>query len=146
MDILIKFRFYSLQALPLAGLLVILTLALFACGEKVQKATPVGDYAVLEQLANAYRSVGEQYPMQPQAMPPQGRREFIEKVFQQAGYSYSLSLLAVGQSTDSITHQDHRDLVDLLLLPNKGMSDESLPALYNAEEQVAVRHLRTVFR
>lgn len=130
----------------MAGLLAILALMLVACSEKVQKTTPVGDYAVLEQLAEAYRSVGQQYPMQPQAMPPKGRREFIERVFQNAGYHYSLSLLAVGKSTTNITNQDHRDLVDLLLLPSNGLSDEDLSSLYNAEEKVAVRHLRKVFR
>ncbi len=37
-------------------------LILPACSSDVQKPAPLGDYAVLEQLAAAYRTVGEQYP------------------------------------------------------------------------------------
>lgn len=130
----------------LAMLLVVILLMLVACSDDIQKPAPAGDHAVLEQLAQAYRTVGERYPMQPQAMPPSGRKDFLSKVFNQAGFSYSVTLLALGQPDASIANQDHRDLVELLLLPNKGLSDEDLSSIYSVDEQAAVRRLRVIFR
>ena len=127
-------------------LLATVSLVLFACGAESQKPAPAGDHAVLEQLADAYRHVGEQFPMQPQAMPPKGRKDFVNRVFAQAGYSYSATLTTLAKTGASITNQDHRDLVDLLLLPGKGLSDENLASIYSADEVVAVRQLRAIFR
>lgn len=121
-------------------------LLLLACSDNTQKPAPLGEYAVLEQLAAAYRTTGEQYPMQPQAMPPEGRKEFLTKVFMQAGYSYSATLLALADADVLMTNQDHRDLVDLLLLPGKGISDADLATIYSADELVVVRRLRADFR
>lgn len=121
-------------------------LLLSACGEAVQKPAPLGDYAVLEQLADAYRSTGEQYSVQPQAMTPSGRREFLVRLFAQAGYGYSETLLAVADSEVVVTNQDHRDLLDLLLLPTRGLNDADLASIYRADEQQAVQRLRTLLR
>lgn len=121
-------------------------MALLACSESIQKPAPLGEYAVLEQLAKAYHTTREQFPMSPQAMRPEGRKEFVNKVFAQAGYGYSATLLAVANAEVSVTNQDHRDLVDLLLLPAKGLADADLASVFSAEEQVAVQRLRTVFR
>lgn len=127
-------------------LLATLSVVLFGCGADAQKPAPAGDHAVLEQLADAYRHVGELFPMQPQSMPPKGRKDFLNKVFAQAGYSYSATLMALAKVGGSITNQDHRDLVDLLLLPSKGLSDEDLASIYNTDEVLAVRQLRDTFR
>lgn len=128
------------------ALLASALLGLLACSNAAQTPAPVGDHAVLEQLADAYRSVSQQYPMQPQAMPPKGRREFVDQVFLQAGYGYSATLVAMSQAGTDITNQDQRDLVELLLLPNKGLSDEDIATIYNADEAAAVRRLRADFR
>jgi len=139
----------SLVALATTSMMLAL-LSLTACSNDAQQPAPMGDHTVLEQLAEAYRAVGERYPMQPQAMPPSGRKDFISKVFTQAGYSYSATLISVGQPGTSPaptpTNQDHRDLVELLLLPNKRLSDEDLSSLYSEDEQAAVRRLRITFR
>lgn len=103
------------------------------------------DHAVLEQLADAYRRVGEQFPSQPQAMRPEGRRDFLDKVFAQAGYSYSATLTGLAQTGADRSNQDHRDLVELLLLPGKGLSDADLASIYNADELRAVQQLRKAF-
>lgn len=101
---------------------------------------------MLEQLAAAYRSIGEQYPVQPRAMPPGGRKEFISKVFTQAGYDYSATLLALADTKVLVTNKDHRDFVELLLIPGKGMADADLATIYSADELSVVSRLRKEFR
>lgn len=119
---------------------------LLACSDDVQKPAPVGEYAVLEQLAAAFRTIGAQYPVQLQAMRPDARKEFLTKVFAQAGFGYSATLLALTDAELSITNQDHRDFVDLLLLPGKGLADADLTSIYSADELFVVRRLRKQFR
>jgi hypothetical protein len=126
-------------------MMLLLVAALTAC-ENENLPAAAGDHAVLEQLAQAYRKVGEHYPMQPQAMLPEGRRKFVDQVFRQAGYSYSASLISMASRSADNTDQDQRDLVELLLLPAKGLSDKSLDKSYSTEEQAAVQRLRTTFR
>jgi len=125
-------------------LLAILSLA--ACDDKNRLVAPAGDHAVLEQLAEAYRNVGEKYPVQPQAMPPGGRKEFVDKVFTLAGYHYSATLIAMGQSAADSSNQEQRDLVELLLLPVKGVSNEVRADLYTDDELVAMQRLQINFR
>ena len=126
--------------------MLLAALGLMACEEKQQRAAPAGDYAALEQLAEAYRKVGENYPVQLRAMPPKGRKEFLNKVFAQAGYSYSATLMAMGQSATDSSNQEQRDLVELLLLPVKGVSREVRADLYAAEELAAMQRLQINFR
>ncbi len=121
-------------------------LCLTACDEKKQSVAPAGDHAVLEELAAAYRKVGEKYLVQPQAMPPKGRKEFLSKVFAQAGYSYAATLIAMGQAVADSSNQEQRDLVELLLLPVKGVSNEVRADLYTDDELVAMQRLQINFR
>lgn len=121
-------------------------LSLTACDDEKQQIAPAGDYAVLEQLATAYRTISEKYPVQPQAMLPKGRKEFLNKVFMQAGYSYSATLIAMGQSATDSSNQEQRDLVELLLLPVKGVSNEVRADLYTDDELIAMRRLQINFR
>ena len=119
---------------------------LTACDEKKQLIAPAGEHAVLERLATAYRKVSEEYPVQPQAMPPKGRKEFLNKVFMQAGYSYSATLIAMGQSAADSSNQGQRDLVELLLLPVRGVSNEVRADLYTDDELMAMQRLQINFR
>lgn len=121
-------------------------LGFVACSNETQEPAPVGEHAVLERLAKAYNVVSEQYPMQPQAMPHKGRKEFVGRVFKQAGYNYSATLMALAQPGVDASNQDSRDLAELLLLPAKGLSEEGLAKLYTADELVAVRRLQADFR
>ena len=119
---------------------------LLACSDGMQKPAPVGEYAVLEELAAAFRTTSEHYPIQPQAMRPEARKEFLTKVFAQAGYGYSATLLALSDAELLTTNQDHRDFVELLLMPGKGLSDVDLASIYSADELLVVRRLRKEFR
>lgn len=116
---------------------------LLACDNSSQKAAPIGDHAGLEQLATAYRSVAQEYPAHPASMRPAGKKEFVERVFATAGYSYSATLKVFAKQGIDVTSQDQRDLADLLFLPHKGLVDTELADLYSVEELAAVRSLQT---
>lgn len=124
-------------------LLLILALpVLSACDNGPLKSAPIGDHVVLEQLADAYRSVAQQYPVQPASMRPAGKKKFIEGVFTTAGYSYSATLKTFAKQGVNVTNQDHRDLVELLMLPHKGLTDSDMATLYSSEELVAIRSIQ----
>ena len=127
-------------------MIFLVALILPACGDDMQKPAPLGEYAVLEQLASAYRKTSEHYQIQPQAMRPETRKEFLTKVFAQAGYGYSATLLALSDAELSNANQNHRDFVDLLLMPGKGVVDADLASIYSVDELPVVHRLRKVFR
>ena len=122
-------------------LLVLALLILSACDNGSLKSAPIGDHAVLEQLAAAYRNVAQQYPVQPASMRPAGKKKFIEGVFTTAGYSFSATLKAFAKQGVDVTSQDHRDLAELLMLPHKGLADTDMATLYSTEELAAVRSI-----
>ena len=126
----------------LFGLLVS---GLVGCGEALKPAAPIGDLAVLEQLAEAYRQTSEQVPVQPRGLRPEARKQFVQQVFAAAGYDYGATLAALAQGVDA-ANQQHRDLAELLLLPVSGLADEAAAGLYSASEWQAVRHIRQVLR
>jgi hypothetical protein len=123
-------------------LLILALLVLSACDNGPLKSAPAGDHAVLEQLADAYRNVAQQYPVQPASMRPAGKKKFIEGVFTTAGYSFSATLKAVAKQGVDVTNQDRRDLVELLMLPHKGLTDADMATLYSTEELVAIRSIQ----
>jgi hypothetical protein len=118
-------------------------LVLSACGNGSLKSAPIGDHAVLEQLADAYRNVAQQYPVQPASMRPAGKKKFIEEVFRAAGYSFSASLLTFAKQGVDVTSQDQLDLAELLMLPHKGLTDSDMTMLYSTEELDAIRFIQT---
>lgn len=130
-------RLFQLLALTLfvAGLV--------ACGgDHSRKSAPIGDHEVLEQLATAYRTVGEEYQLQPSSMRPSGRKEFVERVFQAAGYHYESTLFALAKQGVDVTNQDQRDLADLLFLPHRGLSESEMKDLYSADQLNAIRSIQ----
>ncbi|HEC20682.1 MAG TPA: hypothetical protein ENI97_15305 [Gammaproteobacteria bacterium] len=128
------------------ALLITPLLHIAACSSQAPQKPAPADHAVLEELAQAYRKVGEDYPMQPQAMAPEGRKEFVSRVFAEAGYDFSASLIALARPGADRTNQDQRDLAELLLLPSRGLSDDALARLYTADERKSIQQLRTIFR
>jgi len=121
--------------------------ALIGCQQKpVAEPAPLGDYAVLEQLAEAYREVAEQYPLQPRQMTPALRRQFVEQVFQRAGYDYTATLGAMARQGVDVTNQDHRDLAQLVLLPHQGLDHEARVELYSSGELASVEAIEAALR
>ena len=137
-----KYRDFSLFA-GIRLLAVVLLLVLSACDNAPLKSTPIGDHAALERLAEAYRSVAQEYPVQPASMRPAGKKKFIEGVFTAAGYSFSATLKAFASQGVDATNQDHSDLVELLMLPHKGLADLDMEALYSTEELAAIHSIQS---
>ena len=126
---------------------MLLVSLLAACGQQqVGKAAALGDYAALEALATAYRKVAEQYPVQPRVMPPETRKEFVQKVFVEAGYDYTATLGAMAQQGVDVTNQDHRDLATLVLMPHQGLSAEDTEDLYSSGELTSIRTIEAALR
>ena len=131
------------MALPPFLLLMVSLLVLSACDNGTPKPAPIGDHAALEQLADAYRTVAQQYSVQPASMRPAGKKKFIEGVFTAAGYSFSATLKAFANQDLDATNQDHRDLAELLMLPHKGLADSDMMTLYSTEELAAIRSIQS---
>jgi len=131
---------------PLWFLLLAGLLLLSACEKTGDGAAPTGDHAVLEQLADAYRTVSEEFPAPPSALRPEGRQKFVEQVFQKAGYDHGATLRAFAISGAAMTTQDHRDLAELLLIPYRGLESAELEKLVSGEELNAVITLQDALR
>lgn len=124
-------------------MLILFALGLLGCGNnQSQKSAPIGDHAVLEQLAIAYRSVAAEYPVQPASMRPAGKKEFVERVFAAAGFHYGATLIAFAEQGIDVTSQDQRDLADLLFMPHRGLSEADIKDIYTTEELVAIQTIQ----
>lgn len=130
-----------LRCISMTVLLALLT----ACAKPAGQAAPVGDHAVLEQLAAAYRTTAEALPVAPRGMQAPARRQFVEQVFTRAGYDYSATLAALAEVVDA-TNPDHRDLAELLMLPRAGLADEQMDKLFSERERQALHSLEAALR
>lgn len=131
--------YYFVQSI----VLLVFGLSLLACEKAPGKAAPIGDHAVLEQLADAYRKVAQEYPVQPAGMRPAGRKEFLKQVFMQAGYDYGETLRAFAKQGVDATSQEQRDLAELLLLPHRGLAKVDWPDVYSSEELAAIKRIES---
>lgn len=131
--------------IPLVTLLAALLLPACEQGQPSIPA-PVDDYAVLEKLAAAYEQIARDYPVQVRGMRPAGRKEFVRRVFQAAGYDYSASLLALAGPDVDTAGQNYRDLAELLLLPHQGLDEEAREDLYSHEELEAIHAIEAHLR
>ena len=129
-----------------AQIFIISIILLAACSGEDFPPAPAGDHAVLEELADAYRKVSQQYPLSPKSMPPAGRREFVERVFRSAGYDYAATLHALAKQGVSPTSQDQRDLVELVFLPHAGISNEAMGDLYSEQELASIYRIQAAMR
>lgn len=109
-------------------------------------SAPLGDYATLEKLADAFRQVAQDYTVQPRSMRPEDRKQFVQRVFSTAGYNYTATLQAVARQGLDVTHQDHRDLVELLFLPHQGVAEEVWADFYSDTELAAIQAIKANMR
>lgn len=117
------------------------TVLLAACGKSALPAAPLGDYAVLERLAEAYEQTLQEVPTAPRTMRPAGRLMFVEQVFRGAGYDYAATLAALAEGLDA-GNKDQRDLAELVSLPFGGLSDAALGEIFSGERLRHARQLR----
>jgi hypothetical protein len=106
-------------------------------------AAPLGKKEVLENLAEAYRNVSAKLPASPGGLTRKGKRAFIESVFKNAGYDYQATLLHIAGKDFNPEIQYHKDLAELVLFPQTGLSENDLNSIYSEAEIKAVKTLRT---
>lgn len=84
--------------------------------------------------------------MNPVKMPPESRREFVERVFTNAGYDYSRTLLALAGAPQESISTHHRDLKQLLFLPRYGIKPEEAKEIYSEDEWRAMQQIEKLFQ
>lgn len=101
-------------------------------------SAPPGDKQALEKLAAAYRNQAGNLPVSPAGMNPGARRKFIERVFVEAGYDYSATLLRLSTIQKISINQYHIDLKQLLFMPHHNIRQQDLPGIYSDPEIAAI--------
>lgn len=117
-----------------------------ACGQqKSLISAPLGDRLALEKLAEAYQEIRSGIAINPTQMRPEGKRKFIELVFERAGFNYYLTLLALAKLKKTEINQYHKDLKQLAFLPHTGLLSTQLKDLYAERELKAIVLITSVF-
>ena len=112
-------------------------------GDIDNKPAPVGDQAVLQELAEAYEELAAQMPMNPQMLAPGEKKKFVRDLFAQAGYGYEASLCQMANSQWDAADRNVRDLIELLTMPHASVnSAEALFGIYNAQESACMRAIQ----
>jgi len=106
------------------------------------KPVPLGDKQALEQIAIAYRAATDKLMTSPNGLRPKGKRLFIENVFLQAGYNYNSTLLKMVDSGFNSKTQLHKDLAELVLLPQTGVHITELDSFNTELEIEAIIYLQ----
>ena len=138
----------SRKAFILLAILFAFTALISGCGEQHDKqnnekhAAPLGNQEVLESLADAYRKASAKLPVSPGGLTLKGKRAFLETVFENAGYDYQTTLLHIAGKDFNPEIQYHKDLAELVLFPQTGLSENDLNTLYSEAEIKAVKILR----
>ena len=77
----------------------------------------------------------------PTGLPPVQKRKFVEQVFLKVGYDYSKTLLDISSEKLDPSIQYHRDLAELVLLPQTGLAIDELDLIYSVPEEKAIKTL-----
>ena len=107
---------------------------------------PLGKKQTLEKLAESYRENAAPLSMAPTHLTPKKRRQFLDQVFSQVGYSYSSTLLALSRIDKSAINQHHKDLKQLLFLPNYDKKYQNLNEIFSQEEIDAISRIEILFK
>jgi hypothetical protein len=119
------------------------------CGSSQQNqhgAAPLGDKNALEQLAAAYEKASESIPVSPVQLRSEARKQFVEQVFNEAGYNYSATLQALAITTPDAVTQYHKDMKQLLYLPHYGIPFEEVKQIYSEQEIQAIQRIDQTFK
>jgi len=130
-------------------LLLVAGLLNFAgCGSSHQNqhgAAPLDDKKALEQLAAAYEKASESIPVSPVQLRSEARKQFVEQVFNEAGYNYSATLQALAKTNPEAITQYHKDMKQLLYLPHYGIPFEEVKQIYSEQEIQAIQRIDQTF-
>ena len=96
--------------------------------ERAFAAAPLGDRPALETLADAYTDVSnKRLTVSPMTLHGKDRRDFLVRVFNEAGYDYSATLRVLAMDYDK-TDKLHKDMAELVLMPHRNLTIKSQPA------------------
>ncbi|MDZ4262255.1 MAG: hypothetical protein U1B30_08010 [Pseudomonadota bacterium] len=100
-------------------------------------AAPLGDNAVLEKLAASWEKLSDnRLAVSPASLPGDGRKEFLERVFKDAGYDYSATLKQMASQEFDRNNKVYSDMAELLLLPHRNAQVPMDPAQYYSIEEL----------
>ena len=121
--------------------LIALSMFLCACQPAAQPPAPLGDRQALEKLSSAYENLSERLPVAPAGLTPQGKLKFIKDVFKKAGYDYTNTLHGLAQTPREAVNPYHKDMMELLFLPQRGLNRQELKTLYSQEEVASIEKI-----
>jgi hypothetical protein len=125
--------------------LALLGFLLAGCQNESLPPAPLGERAALEQLADAYESLSEQLPVSPSGLTPSGKLKFVEAVFKQAGYDFTATVQALAQVPPETLNTYHKDMMELVLLPNQGLSHEGTVSLYTHKQLPNIVKIKALY-
>lgn len=115
------------------------------CQNNAPSAAPLGKKEVLQQLADAYKNIEEKLPVAAGGLTPKGKRKFVEDVFKQAGYDFAKTLQALSNIPQGNINTYHKDMMELLFLPQRGLSRADFKRLYSEPELDAIHKIESLF-
>ncbi len=125
--------------------IIALSAGLVACQADHRPSAPLGERVALDKLASAYETLSEQLPVAPSGLTPQGKLKFVQEVFKRAGYDFSTTLQALAQTPSEGLNTYHKDMMELVLLPSQGLSEEAEEDLYDAAQLASIRKIKTFY-
>lgn len=115
------------------------------CQNNTPPPAPLGKQEVLQQLADAYKAIEENLPVAPGGLTPKGKRKFVEDTFKQAGYDFSKTLQALSNTPKENINPYHKDMMELLFLPQRGLSRADFKLIYSESEIDNIRKIESLF-
>ncbi len=134
----------KISAISLVVILALLNIT--ACSRGDLPPSPIGDKAVLEKLANAFRDEANRFAWSPRDQTPSSKRDFVENVFAAAGYNYDKTLAHLAANKLESGNQLHRDLVELVFYPTNGISQDDIAKIYDDNEVAAIQKIKSEMR
>ncbi|WP_455209999.1 hypothetical protein [Kaarinaea lacus] len=126
-------------------IIIVLSIGLIACQADHRPPAPLGEREALEKLASAYETLSEQLPVSPTGLTPQGKLKFVQEVYRLAGYDFTATLQALAQTSPENLTSYHKDMMELVLLPNQGLSQQAAEDLFNATQLASIRRITTLY-
>ncbi|WP_455222807.1 hypothetical protein [Kaarinaea lacus] len=135
-----------MQKIVLFVIAVLLNVASCGSSQPSHQAAPLDDKNALEKLAATYEAAAESIPVSPTKLRPEARKQFVEKVFSDAGYNYAATLQTLAKVKPEAITQYHKDMKQLLYLPHYGIPFEETKEIYTEQEVQAIQIIDQNFK